>query len=452
MAQLAADAERHRQRRRHRRPHGRGRDDARAAPRLDDRRRPRSSPRARPSSPTTAKAAAKAKADQALADLKAGKDWETVAKAVSTDATQGPGRRPRLHRRERGARPAVRGRADGRRRRTRPPRSSRAPTASTASGASPTSSRRPSTRPTRARSRSAGIDLADYREALRPRRPADQAERRDPRRVPRAGPPARGLRDLAAGGPERERPTARSASATSCTRPTTTRTAAAQVAEGDPAWAAAEADARRRLREAPGRSRRCSTRSRARRATRTPAATSGGKLPYFSTEDAVDPAFAAAIHEPGLEPGQLLEPVKSAFGWHVIQVMHFPTDVEWANTLKSRSTAARSRSPTRPATTPTRRTRSKGGDMGWVAQGPARPGARGGDLRGPGRQGQRPAQDRRRRGIPVPRERRADPRARRDPEGGPRELRVLDLVHRSRRTASTSPAIPRSAPPTPTSS
>ena len=33
-------------------------------------------------------AAARAKADQALADLKAGKDWETVAKSVSTDASK----------------------------------------------------------------------------------------------------------------------------------------------------------------------------------------------------------------------------------------------------------------------------------------------------------------------------------------------------------------------------
>src|SRR3954454_9282507 len=34
------------------------------------------------------KAAAKAKADQALADLKAGKDWDSIAKAVSTDPTK----------------------------------------------------------------------------------------------------------------------------------------------------------------------------------------------------------------------------------------------------------------------------------------------------------------------------------------------------------------------------
>ena len=38
-----------------------------------------------------AKAAAKTKADQALADLQGGKDWETVAKAVSTDATKDQG-------------------------------------------------------------------------------------------------------------------------------------------------------------------------------------------------------------------------------------------------------------------------------------------------------------------------------------------------------------------------
>ena len=37
------------------------------------------------------KAAAKAKADQALADLKAGKDWATVAAAVSTDASKAQG-------------------------------------------------------------------------------------------------------------------------------------------------------------------------------------------------------------------------------------------------------------------------------------------------------------------------------------------------------------------------
>ncbi len=93
----------------------------------------------------------------------------------------------------------------------------------------------------------------------------------------------------------------------------------------------------------------------------------GGKLPYFSTEDSIDAAFAAAIFAPGLKPGQLLEPVKSSFGWHVIQVMHGPTDLEWANRLVSESTSldafktlARDNSDDPQA--------AQGGDMGWVGQ------------------------------------------------------------------------------------
>ena len=57
------------------------------------------------------------------------------------------------------------------------------------------------------------------------------------------------------------------------------------------------------------------------------AKTTGGKLPYFSTDDSIDTSFAAAIFQPGLQPGQLLAPIKSQYGWHVIQVMHGPTDV-----------------------------------------------------------------------------------------------------------------------------
>ena len=47
------------------------------------------------------------------------------------------------------------------------------------------------------------------------------------------------------------------------------------------------------------------------------AETSGGDLPYV-TRDQVDRAFGDAIFADGLEPGQLLEPVKTQFGWHVI--------------------------------------------------------------------------------------------------------------------------------------
>lgn len=97
------------------------------------------------------------------------------------------------------------------------------------------------------------------------------------------------------------------------------------------------------------------------------AKTSGGKLPYFSTDDSIDAAFAAAIFKDGLQPGQLLEPVKSQYGWHVIQVMHGPTDKAWADKLVASAssfdvfkTLARDNSDDASS--------DKGGDMGWIGQ------------------------------------------------------------------------------------
>jgi parvulin-like peptidyl-prolyl isomerase len=98
---------------------------------------------------------------------------------------------------------------------------------------------------------------------------------------------------------------------------------------------------------------------------------SGGKLPYFdsaSIETGLDADFAAAILKPDLQPGQLLEPVKSAFGWHVIQVMYRPPDVDQMTLLRDQAvggkdfgTLAREYSDGSEA--------GKGGDRGWVAQG-----------------------------------------------------------------------------------
>ena len=98
---------------------------------------------------------------------------------------------------------------------------------------------------------------------------------------------------------------------------------------------------------------------------------SGGKLPYFDTASiatGLDADFAAAILKPDLQPGQLLEPVKSAFGWHVIQVMYRPPDIDQmtkirdeAATGKDFATLARDNSEGPEA--------GKGGDKGWVAPG-----------------------------------------------------------------------------------
>jgi len=94
----------------------------------------------------------------------------------------------------------------------------------------------------------------------------------------------------------------------------------------------------------------------------------GGKLPYFDSQSSIDEAFKSAILKPGLKAGDLLEPVKSSFGWHVIQVMYLPPDLDRLNAIKALAdkgedfaTLARDNSEGQEA--------GAGGDVGWIAKG-----------------------------------------------------------------------------------
>lgn len=142
---------------------------------------------------------------------------------------------------------------------------------------------------------------------------------------------------------------------------------AASLAEDDPAWAEAEADARAAYAKLKDDIGQFDALARA-ESDEGAAASSGGKLPYFAPDDAIDDKFAFAIFQDNLAPGQLLEPVRSQFGWHVIQIMRYPTDLEWANTLRSRlgrgadfADLARDNSDSADAV--------DGGDIGWIARG-----------------------------------------------------------------------------------
>jgi parvulin-like peptidyl-prolyl isomerase len=145
-------------------------------------------------------------------------------------------------------------------------------------------------------------------------------------------------------------------------------TAAAEVPEDDPAWSEAELRARATYDKVKADPSQFDSIARA-ESDEDQAVTTGGKLPYFSPDDQIDEAFAEAIFAPGLQPGQLLEPVKSGFGWHVIQVMHQPTDLEWAATLTEDinggklkfADAARDNSDNAEA--------AEGGDIGWIGKG-----------------------------------------------------------------------------------
>ncbi|MEO8438554.1 MAG: peptidylprolyl isomerase [Chloroflexota bacterium] len=95
---------------------------------------------------------------------------------------------------------------------------------------------------------------------------------------------------------------------------------------------------------------------------------SGGKLPFFDSTSSVDAAFLKAILAPGLKDGDILPPVKSAFGWHIIQVMYRPTDEAHLKALKDQAdkgadfaVLARDTSTAPSAGT--------GGDLGWIAKG-----------------------------------------------------------------------------------
>jgi parvulin-like peptidyl-prolyl isomerase len=143
--------------------------------------------------------------------------------------------------------------------------------------------------------------------------------------------------------------------------------AAQTLAPEDPAWTAAQALADATYEKLKANPDLFDSIARA-ESDESAAVTTGGKLPYFSTDDAIDSSFAAAIFAPGLQPGQLLPPVRSVFGWHVIQVMHGPTDLEWATKLKAEAEAgadfgalARDNSDKVEA--------EKGGDIGWIGKG-----------------------------------------------------------------------------------
>ena len=100
------------------------------------------------------------------------------------------------------------------------------------------------------------------------------------------------------------------------------------------------------------------------------AVTTGGKLPFYDDTSGIDQAFAAAILAPDLQPGQILPPVQSSFGWHVIQFMRplGSGDEDWMKQLRAQlvggadfASLARDQGEGSEA--------AQGGDIGWVAKG-----------------------------------------------------------------------------------
>ena len=95
----------------------------------------------------------------------------------------------------------------------------------------------------------------------------------------------------------------------------------------------------------------------------------GGKLPYVDNDGQFVSEFAdAVLGKPELKAGDILPPVKTDFGWHVIQVMYRPPDIDQMTKIRDEIAAggdfeklAREYSDGNEA--------GKGGDRGWIAQG-----------------------------------------------------------------------------------
>jgi parvulin-like peptidyl-prolyl isomerase len=144
---------------------------------------------------------------------------------------------------------------------------------------------------------------------------------------------------------------------------------AAALPADDPAWAAAEAEATKAYDDlkagtvrfvdlAPG-------------SDDATSAAANGFLPYFAKDDPqaqLDPAFADAIFAEGLVPGQLLEPVRSAFGWHVIEYVTADDPAARSQKLVAEAAAPGADVAGLAADQSIAASAVDGGDIGWIAR------------------------------------------------------------------------------------
>jgi parvulin-like peptidyl-prolyl isomerase len=329
--------------------------------------------------PTAAqKAQAKAAADKALADLAAGKSWDDVAKAASgagataTNGDQGwitadntsldPTFLAALLRLEKDGRTGVVEGEDGA---YRIGRVTEIVPASVESGY-------------RQQITESGISLDAYSAVVRTDVIRDQLEKKVKAEVLASGPQRR-VAEIFIEAPKSAdgsgAPTEPGPGAVKVRHilfsPKDDPQGASSLAKNDPAWKKAEDDARAAYAKVKADPTQFDAIAR-KESDESGDESTGGKLPYFDpgmvASGQLDAQFGAAIFKAGLKPGDILEPVRSAFGWHVIQVMYFPPDVDEAKKLKTEAeggadwaTLARNFSDAPDATT-------KGGELGWIAK------------------------------------------------------------------------------------
>jgi len=312
------------------------------------------------------KAAAKAKADQALADLKAGKAWEDVAKAVSTDASKDQGGdigfiddspaldqpfTDALHAAAKDTPTDVIEGADGTYRIGRV-------TEIIAPVVDATFDSQVS---------DAGISMGDFRAALG--RDVLRQKLYDQITAQASQPgPQRHVSEIYLGAdPDGKDEQAGAVKIRHILfSPNDDAQAATSLPASDPGWAKAENEAN--VAYANVKANPSLFDGLARTDNDDSGSTSTGGQYWFTKDDPLDPAFSAAIFKDGLKAGDIIGPVKSSFGYHVIQILRYAPDATNITNLKAQAdagadfaTLARDNSDGVEA--------AKGGDLGWVYKG-----------------------------------------------------------------------------------
>jgi parvulin-like peptidyl-prolyl isomerase len=101
----------------------------------------------------------------------------------------------------------------------------------------------------------------------------------------------------------------------------------------------------------------------------TGSATNGGLLPYYDAGSGLDPAFAAAIFAPTVKAGDLLPPVRSQFGWHVILIDSIrPAPADRAAALQKQAAAPGADFAALAKANSDGPEAAQGGDLGWIAR------------------------------------------------------------------------------------
>jgi parvulin-like peptidyl-prolyl isomerase len=98
---------------------------------------------------------------------------------------------------------------------------------------------------------------------------------------------------------------------------------------------------------------------------------SGGKLPGYIAPDDTNyvPEFVEAVSKPGLKDGQVLEPFRTDFGWHVVQILYHAPDRAQMDKLKAEADSGADFAQLARDYSEDRETSGSGGDLGWVARG-----------------------------------------------------------------------------------